>query len=387
MSLGRYAQIMRINRCHFNQVDGAKAPMSTDGCDDIWSQADREDLAVTMATAEEMIAHELGYWPAPKWITGEFIRTARVRADWWNAEFATKWKYVQEMGTQKLTLVEENAPVTYEDRDGDAYGREETAVIGDPAALYYYLSTDCDDPCNVKVFFREEDGAWDDADPRWEIRPVRADIDGTNLTIIAESCMFVKPLFWELEPGEDPNGWKVNFELVNLVDLVDVYCEGINRETPVTIYWDGVCDCASPCAHRTQAACALVTDWERGHFAARAATWNGTSHVYASPTYTVQPVKLRVDYLAGYPRDSRTCRMHPMLERAVVKLTNALLPEPPCGFCDMAERIWKRDREDVDPLTTESASMPWDMYSRGALEAWRIVKRFSRTVGGSVRGG
>jgi hypothetical protein len=110
--------------------------------------------------------------------------------------------------------------------------------------------------------------------------------------------------------------------------------------------------------------------------------------VYGAPTYTQPPVKLRYDYLAGYPRDSRTCRMHPMLERAVVKLTNALLPEPPCGFCDVAEKIWKNDRRNVDPLTPESASLPWDMYSQGALEAWRIVKRFSRATGrGSVRGG
>lgn len=389
LSLDRWAQIMRVNRCHFNQVDGAKAPMSSDGCDDVWGQQDREDLAMTIATAEEMIANELGFWPAPKYVVGEEIRVGRVRADWWNAEFSTRWKYVQAFGVRELTLIEENAPVAYVDRDGDAYGREEVALIGDPAALYHYLATDCADPCDVRVFFREEDGAWDDADPRWEIRPVRADIDGDHLTIEAESCMFVRPELWLLEPGEtEGRDWVVDFDVNNLVGAVDVYCEDVDLETPVTIYWDGVCSCASPCAHTTQAACALVTHWERGHFAARPATWGGSSHAYAAPTYAQQPVKLRIDYLAGYPLDPRTCRMHPMLERAVVKLANALLPEPPCGFCDLAEKAWKNDRRDVDPLTVEAASLPWDLYSRGALEAWRIVKRFSRAVGtGSVRGG
>jgi hypothetical protein len=38
----------------------------------------------------------------------------------------------------------------------------------------------------------------------------------------------------------------------------------------------------------------------------------------------------------------------------------------------------------IDPLTPEAASMPWDIYKRGALEAWRIIKLFSMGVGGKV---
>lgn len=381
LSLDRYFSIMKIPLCHGNQVNGAKAPLGS-GCDSVWSQEDREDLAWTIATAEQMIADELGFWPAPKWFVNEEHRLNRIRSDWWNAEIATKWKYVQQFGTQALTLVEANAPVTYEDRDHDQYGREETAVIGDPAALYHYISSLCTDPCDVKLFFREEDGAWDTADPRWEIRPVRADVDGTALTVIAESCMFVRPELWAVP--EQPDGdWIVPFDVNNLVDAVDVYCEGVNLNLPITLYWECTCS-TQPCSCCTQGACAFVTDWERGFFAPRAATG---ANVYAAPTYNNQvPVKLKVSYLAGYPLDERTCRMDARLERAVVKLTNVLLPEPPCGFCDAAEILWKRDRQPIDPLTPEAASMPWDLYSQGALEAWRIIKRLSRTTGGSIRG-
>lgn len=385
LPIDRYFSVMNmtgIRNCHGNQVDGAKAPLSG-GCDSIWSQQDREDLAWTMATAEQMIAEELGFWPAPKWITEEEIRMARVRTDWWNAEFSTKWKYVQQFGTQTLTAIEENAPVVYENRVPDALAREETAVIGDPAALYYYISSQCADPCDVRVYFREEDGAWDNVDPRWEIRPVKPDVDGDNLTITAESCMFVKPTLWEIPRQTDPDDWVVPFDTDNLVSAVDLYCEGVNLNLPVTLYWDPLCACTSlPCSCRTQAACALVTDWERGHFAARPATG---ANAYTQPTYVDPPFKMKVNYLAGYPLDERTCRMNPMLERAVVKLTNALLPEPPCGYCDAAELLWKRDREVIDPLTPEAASLPWDVYSRGALESWRIVKRFSRRVSSTVR--
>jgi len=382
LPLDRYASIMRIPACHFNQVAGAKAPLSG-GCDGVWSQEDREALAWAMATAEQMIAHELGFWPAPKWFVDEEIRINRVRTDWWNAELATRWKYVQQFGTRSLSLVEAGAPVAYEDRDHDQYGREETAVVGDPGALYYYLSTSCADPCDVRLYFREEDGAWDPADPRWEIRPVRADVDGDNLTVTAESCMFVRPALWEVP--EQPDGeWIVPFDVNNLVDAVDVYCEGVDLNLPATIYWDAACSCGGyPCTCATQGACAFVTDWERGHFCARPAAG---ANAYAAPSYYEPPVKVKVSYLAGYPLDERTCRMDSKLERAIVKLANVLLPEPPCGYCDAAQVLWKRDREPVDPLTPEVASMPWDEYSRGALEAWRIVKRLSRTVGGSVRG-
>ena len=76
--------------------------------------------------------------------------------------------------------------------------------------------------------------------------------------------------------------------------------------------------------------------------------------------------------------------MDSRLERAIVKLTNALLPEPPCGYCDAAEKIWKLDRTQIDPLTPEAAGMPWDIYSRGALEAWRIVKLLAAGRGGKL---
>jgi len=197
----------------------------------------------------------------------------------------------------------------------------------------------------------------------------------------------VRPEYWERTEWENPDGsWIVPFDTDNLVDAVDLYCEDVNLSTPVTLYWEGVCTCGTQCSHTTQAACAYVTDWDRGWFCLRPATWDGANHQWTAAKYADPPVKFTVSYLAGWPRDSRTCRMHPMLERAVVKLTNALLPEPPCGYCDAAEVLWKRDRQPVDPLTPEAASMPWDVYAQGALEAFRICKMFSRTVAGGTRG-
>ncbi len=231
------------------------------------------------------------------------------------------------------------------------------------------------------------DGAEDAADPRWEIEPIRVDIDGDTMHITADASMFVRPDLWKLTKANaagHPNSddWIINYSTANLVSQVDVYCRTVNKQTPVTVFWDGVCNCTGVCTHRTQLACAYPTDFKRGYFVPRTATWNGTTNIDANPLHNVPPESVTVNYRAGYPFDLLgNCRMNPQLERAILKLTNALLPEPPCGFCDPAKNRWRQDREDVNPLTAEAANLPWDLYKQGALEAWRIIKKFARGRG------
>jgi len=376
---------MRIHPSHFNQLAGPKAPQ-TGGCDDIWDQDDREELARTIAEAEELIANELGFWPSPKFITDEEIQFGLmgVRSDWQNAEVDTNWAHVQVYGVEVLTLIQADASVVYTDDDNDKHGREELATIGEKTGELYGqpITSDCDE-CEVAVFFRVADGAEDAADPRWEIKPLKVDVDAGVLYITAESSMFVKPSLWKTTKVDDPDDWKHPFDTDNLVQFVDLYCRTVDMRTPVTVKWDGVCSCTSPCSHYTQLACAYVTDWKRGFFVPRLATWNGTTHVDAYADYTGVPESLVVNYRAGYPLD-KYCTMNRLLERAIVKLTNVLLPEPPCGYCDAAQTRWKSDRANIDPLTPEAASMPWAMYQQGALEAWRIVKRLKMGQGGKL---
>ena len=386
----RYAEIMGIKLTHFMQLAGTKAPL-TGGCDDVWDQTAREDLCWTIQQAEEMIARELGFWPAPKFITNERIQCnlPGIRDDWRNAELKTEWAYIDNFGTESLSLVQSGATVQYSNNDNDPLDREETATIG--TALYADLSA-CSAACDVAVFFRTADGAIDAADPRFEIRPLSVDIeaDGT-MHITGESSLFINPTLWTLtkldcEGSDDPHAWRWSFDTTNLVSQVDVYCRSVSLVTPVSMLWDSACHCTDcgVCQHASQVGCAYCTDKRRGYFAPRTATWNGSTNVDATPSYTGAPEIVNVNYRAGYPLDATTCRINAQLERAIVKLTNALLPEPPCGYCDDAEVRWKRDRTDVDPLTPEAASMPWDLYKQGALEAWRIVKRFAMGRGGKM---
>jgi len=390
----RYAEIMRIPLPHFHQMAGPLAPL-TGGCDTVWDQDDREALVWVMQQAERMIATELGYWPSPVFVTDESLHLGLdgARSDWQNAEIETNWKHVEAFGTEELTLVEADALVDWQDWDSDPRLTLEVAVLG-AGGLYEDL-TACDSNCEVAVFFRAEDGALSAAHPHFEIRPVRVAIDSTTDTmeVWLPAAQLIKPTLWNLTEAEcaasdDTEAWVYTYDpgdtTANLVRRVDVYCRTVDTETPVTVYWDGVCACTSVCSHQTQTACAYVTDAKRGFFCARPATWNGTANIYQAALYSTPPESAVVNYRAGYPLDTVRCRMDRSLERAIVKLTNALLPEPPCGYCDAAMKLWERDRAPVDPLTPEAAGLPWDLYSQGALDAWRIVKMFAMGRGSKL---
>lgn len=383
LPLDRYAAIMQIHPSHFNQMQGQKAPQ-VGGCDEIWDQDGRDLLAWAMAQAEELIATKLRTYPAPTFVTNERIPLGLMgsRMDWRDAEVKTAWGYVEAFGSEQLTLLQADATVEYLDLDNDPNNREETAEIG---GLLYEDLTACGAECQVAVFFRVADGAKDAADPVWEIKPLKVDIDGSTMRVRAESSMFVRPDLWDLTKmdcwgSDDENRWVIDFDQTNLVTKVDVYCRTVNTDLPVTLLWDGRCSCTGICNHDTQSACAYETDFKRGFFAPRPAT---TGNVDAAPTYFRVPEGLRVNYRAGFPLD-RNCRMNANLERAIVKLTNVLLPEPPCSFCDQARIRWEHDRKQVDPLTPEAAGLPWDLYAQGALEAWRIVKLLAMGSGGKL---
>ena len=258
LALDEYSRLMQIHPSHFNGLWGEKAPLRG-GCDEVWDQDARDLLAWTMAQAEELIANELGAQPAPVFVTAEeqAMALTGVRSDWRRAELKTNYGLVEAFGTETLTLIQADATVEYLNLDHDPLGREETAEIGTGA---YNDLPSCARECDVAVFFRVADGAKDAAHPAWEIRPLEIDIDGPTMRIRTEASKLVRPELWRLTEQNslgDLNAWKVNYLVnTNFVTRVDVYCRTVNPQTPVTLQWDGVCTCTSPCSHDTQTACA-----------------------------------------------------------------------------------------------------------------------------------
>src|SRR5512139_3748159 len=76
-----WARYMAIHPDAWNQSVNCIAPYPG-ACERVWIQngwldlasgrvLGREDVTIAIATAEEAIAHALGFWPAPTWIFAE----------------------------------------------------------------------------------------------------------------------------------------------------------------------------------------------------------------------------------------------------------------------------------------------------------------------------
>lgn len=366
LPLDTYADSMRINLAHFNQMNKQNAPLSGD-CDNVWDQNDRDELARTIQQAEKMIKSQLGFDLIPTFYENANVRLVRnIRTDWWNGEYLAPTKRVTDYGTRTLTPLFYGAPVTYMDLDGDPRGVLETAVIGD---WLYDMLPACSEECSLKVFFRAADGAKDTAHPAWEIRPITVDIDSDFAIIQAPSAMFIKPELTLLTEdacfkSDDEEAWIWAYDEDNLVGYVDIFCETVDTSDQGEVYWlDG---CGS-CSDTSAELCIYPVDDWIGRFVLEPKTGECIS--------PCPPRKMLINYRSGYPLDDR-CQMDTNLQRAVIKLTNALLPQTPCG-CTYPYNIWTHDRQPIDTLTAESANMPWDLYAQGALEAWRIVRAYT----------
>jgi hypothetical protein len=365
LPLDEYCLAMRIKLENFNQLNLANAP-TAEGCGKVWDQTDRDELAFHMQQAEKMICRYLKFSIRPEYVTNERIKLLRnARTDWWNASFTTSRKYVEGYGTEQLTLLIGDAPVTYSDDDGDPRGTLELATMGDNL---YDMLPDCE-TCNYRVFFRQADGARDNGDRTWEIRPLEIDKDGDLVIIKARSAQFVKPELWKLTKevcvkSDNESAWIYQFDTDNLVDYVSIYCETLDTDDQVTMYWKKTC---ASCDSDTEDLCAYGTDDDAGIFEVN---FESSSVCYPAR----QPDYINVNYKAGYPLDD--CLIEPNLKAAVIHLTNALLSQTPCECAETTD-MYKEDRDPIDPLTTEAANMPWDVYRIGALKAWRIVKQYS----------
>lgn len=373
LPLDLWALYNGIKLTHFNQQGGENAP--TTNCQIVFDSYHIDEVALAVQQAETMITEQLGFYPAPYYEELAEVKVPRnVRTDWWNAPFMTSKKYVQSYGRKVLYPITLGAPVNYVDLDNDPRGINETAIIGEN--LYGGL-TGCDsDNCTLRVFFQESDGALDHPSYEYEIRPVKVESYLGGVILKAPSALFIKPTLTRLTKEEckysgDEDAWINDYDESNWVTNVDIYCEMIDTDTPAgEVTWMDFCE--TPCGTTSSDLCITALKSKVGSFKAN----------LESDCYTrCPPELLNVSYTSGYPL--RNCVMDTIMQRAIIKLSNVLLPLFPCrcpqeyGSMTSQEEIWFQDRLPVDPLTTEAANMPWQLYSRGALEAWRIVRQFT----------
>ena len=377
-----WARYMAIHPDAWNQVVNPVTPYAG-ACDRVWLQygwldqesgrvLGREDVAIAIATAEEMIADALGYWPAPRWTAAEehnWPRPARG-GQWQYPPIKLNWGYIIEGGQRALTEIVADEPVVYSDEDGD--GVNETATITLTAAEMAAANAE---PEEVAVYF---DGETDDT---WMIRCLDVTEDGAgNVTIVGRTSQFVDPDLWLVADDIDLS------VAANFVATVDVYRRYNDQEEQCQVVWKGSGGSCDPaiCATTCQDSCIGIDDPRLSIVRAMPGTYSAGSWTSASFSVARLPDAARFWYRSGALLQANG-RIKPMMAEAIVRLANTYLIDEPCG-CTQTKHRWERDREEQDVNTIDAAlcMSAFGTTMRGAMFAWSVVKRQPPIAGGGA---
>ena len=412
LSLDRWAEILGIDPRHFNQVTTPAHTVSL--CSTVWkqyawqenNQVGREDVALAIATAEEMFESEVRYTLLPDWQVDErahlpkpgipgVLSVNSLDARGFPHTIRTLFAHLVSGGIEAKTLILASVGVTYTDEDGDTY--PETATIT--------FATTVTDPEELAVYFPGEAGR-----DEWEIRPLNDPLTRRRsvtivagvATIVMAREQLVDPDLWNALSPEAVDG---NVD-ANFLSTVDVYRHFNDPQQAVTLMWSprpNLCGCGTStcptCAHSTQTGCLIVDDFRTGSFHFRPATWNATTEQFDSASFAVgrNPDNARLWYYAGFRDMSKIApnlEMEGQLERAITYLSLTLMRRAVCG-CNNIETLFKQMNLDLAlNSSTAAASQSFQLSDRtllnpwgtkqGAMLAWQVAQSGTRKIGQAV---
>ena len=427
LSLDRFAQLTGNNPVHFNGGRGENYFSNTNSCNDIfyqymWQNQDnvsREEIALAIKQAEDMVSTVLTYSPAPHWIEQEirnYPQYFRPDAYSWGMSDVrgipksvqlTEGKFI-EGGRRTLTLVDDAVTVTYSDADNDGF--DETATIT--------ASTSLTDKCEIKVYYAGKAGAAD-----WEIRPARSvTLSGGVVTFVFWSWQLFKPTLLDAFPrstpptNENPYGVQsVDIEdATSYVTTVDIYREYTDTTAvSATFYWErvGLLNagislggwCCGSCGNTGCPACEFIT--QDGCIIVKDA--NGTNVVPTPASYDSDnsqwdfsylmacrnPDLVKFWYRAGEQSQDylqgRTCDpLSNWYAEAIAMLATALVPRPFCT-CNNSLTLtnqWQRDlsstgSREAGSFTVSQADLDNPFGTRmGQVMAWKKIGRMTSAL-------
>lgn len=382
LPLDVFAKFAGIHPLHFNQIGQGN-------CGGViyqhgWQMASgvgREDIAIAIAHAEELIEDWLKFPMLPRWIEAETVAGSTVS----HIELARR-KYITG-GVMAKVLIEDEVTVAYSDADGDGY--EETATIS-------VLGSTILNPEEIALFYPASAVGWS-GDDAWEIRPIRVEIDQAtgDTTITCRREQLVIPDETEaIDPDEVDSTVDASF-----LETVDVYRRYNDPQRQVQFFWGchicGETTGCSACNYTTQYGCLRGVDPELSVVHASPATWNTDDLVFDSAQWAVhpwhaRPMKMRLWYQAGN-RDERQRRPNVDIAQryaqAITALAMAFLPGPLCSCMTKTHALWSEDLaaqvSEGDGTSSTSSSFkignrvlnnPFGT-TRGAQRAWELVAK------------
>jgi hypothetical protein len=336
LTLDRYQEINLLPEAAFN---GLMKPSDAScyQCGVIWSQADRDGLAMSIKSAEEMRIKELTYNLSPIYKLEEEYT--------WNSPLILDSKLLVKVGTEKTSTIQLAVPVVL-------------IPFADPIVLT--VPTTVTDPSEIVVYYANEDV---------RINPKSVVISGGNAIITI-------PLPRLVDPTIDLNCNTPDYVDTSIyVTSVDVKRVYYDESDAIQLLWYGDCGCGGGCSttETIQYAFAKVkSDRHRRLSIVNICpgTYNGSSWIATSWQTCRAPDKIKINYVSGRKASMQT-------EVETVRLAHTLLPRytptrpNPCSGC------WKADQEpDPSELIT-----PYGMY-RGSVFVWMSDSRSKIGMGG-----
>jgi len=358
--------------------------------------------------AEECIAEELGWYPAPKWIAQEIHQFPRfhrrelyqlygrnVRGQ--QKSVRTDFARVSAPGQRAVSLVgtatTAGGTLVYSDADGDGFVERATIT----------LPTTLTNKYQIKAYTAGYDGV-----QVWEIRdPFYREISGGSVELRFYVWQMVRPELWEFFPTTDTeHSADLAIDLTdtdNLVTSVDVYREYNDvTATSVTFYWeptppDNSCtDLAAceACELITQDGCLHIRDAERGIVVPTPATYSAADAAWSQESYTGcrDPDFCKIWYYAGYMSNQELAGRaeqefvsrwaHP-----IAWLATARLERPFCS-CGNVFALGRDLRTDLALTGESSHQVPFSLLDnpfgtrKGEVMAWKRVRMAKKRISG-----
>lgn len=339
-----------------------------------------EEVAQAIADAEQMLASELLYWPAPKYFVDEVVQYPRpARRDLWGGggtprgewkSIQLPWHQVVSGGVFNRTLIGNIAAgaITVSDLDGDGVNETFTATITDAAIG---LITDANE---LGIYFVAGDRHGEDIGEAWRIRPVKVTISGNTATFRGHRALLANPSKAYAVAPADMNA----ADAANYVTSLDCYRAFTDTSSTDALPYQGVAiwrndpGCTQDCTFSVLPLCLGEHQNDQGRVFA---SWGTT----ACWPFAWEPDRVEVNFYAGLPLVNG--QMQPEMAKCVTYLSTALLAHEKCG-CDESNKIlayWrsrviKFEDNSANATSYANSSNPFPA-TNGGVWAWERVKK------------
>lgn len=403
LSLDEFASLMGINPWAFNQLDinallGDQVHTCAPWYQYDWQKAQtlsRETIAQAISDAEGMLAEQLTYWPAPKFVSGEAIlyprpNTPESWSSWWNARWKLKdvkthYGRMISPGVEAFQTIDASAAITLSDSDGDSKDDTfSTAAIAIPGGV------SVTDAGEIAVYVADADrpGFIDGEEAIWRIRPVKIVLDTAANTVTISG-----PLWLIVDPDKTLNPAPELLDptdAANFLTQVKVMRRYVDQSQQGKVVLEQTPCSAPPCVTVEVDACFGERNSEQG-IVTPTATGSEPTAFSGCQTCNYAPDFVRIHYCSGYPLVSdRLYRMDPLHAQMVARLAVTLLAEHSCVECSNTQIDYWRSlpgdfKNQTERIMTESEINNPFGPRNGAVWAWkRVYERAGRKMAGAI---